>query len=246
MNAIAVTGLHARLQWLQLIRLPGFLLPTVGFPALFFVLFDLGYAQAHPAYAGILMLSYVAFAVIGVTLFQFGVGIANERTTPWERFVRTLPAPLAARFAARIAVAVFFGLLAAIILIVVASATTHIAFTPLQWGRIALCAFAGGVTFTAFGIAIGYWCSPKAALPIANLFYLLLSFAGGLWMPPQDLPHFAQVISPYLPTRQFAELLWGAPAGFARDPLLALLAFAIFFAVLAAIGYRRDERQRYG
>lgn len=242
---IRLFELYTRIQWLQLVRVPAFVVPTLAFPAMFFTLFDLNYARAHPNIAGFLMLSYVAFAIVGVTLFQFGVGIANERATPWERYLRTLPAPLSVRFGSRVTVAGLFGLVAASFVVVIATLTTGVHFTLWQWATIAACTLAGGAVFTLFGLAIGYWCSPKAALPIANLCYLLLSFAGGLWMPPSELPNFAQAVSPYTPTRQFAELLWNAPSGFSAHALLGLACFGLAFAVLAAIGYRRDERQRY-
>ena len=245
MHSARLFALYTRIQWLELSRMPAFVVPTLGFPALFFTLFDLNYARAHESIAGFLMLSYVAFAIIGVTLFQFGVGIANERTTPWERYLRTLPATVWVRFGSRITVAGLFGLTAASMVVVVASLTTNVHFAWAQWAMIAICTLIGGAVFTLFGLAIGYWCSPKAALPIANLCYLLLSFAGGLWMPPQELPPFAQVISPFTPTRQFAELLWNAPQGFYGPALFGLGCFAVVFAILAGIGYRRDERQRY-
>lgn len=242
---IRLCWLYARMQWLQLQRIPGFVIPTLGFPALFFTLFDLNFARSHPSIAGFLMLGYIAFAIIGVTLFQFGVGIANDRATPWERYLRTLPAPIAARFFGRVVVAAGFGSIAAGIVVIVASLTTGVHFGAAQWVAIVACMLAGGVVFTLFGIAIGYWCSEKAAIPIANIFYLLLSFAGGLWMPPSELPPFARAVSPFTPTRQFAELLWSAPSGISWHALSALAFFGAVFAIAAAAGYRRDERKRY-
>ncbi len=242
---IALLGQYVRIQWLQLIRMPGFVIPTIGFPALFYSLFDLNFARAHLNIAGVLMLGYVAFAIIGVTLFQFGVGIANERTTPWERYVRTLPAPVGVRFGGRIVVAAMFGLVAAGFVVLVASLATGVHYTISQWAAIGAAMLAGGAVFTIFGIAIGYWCTPKSAIPIANVFYLLLSFAGGLWIPPSELPQFARVISPFTPTRQFADLLWNAPSGLSVHALTALAVFGAGFAIVAAIGYRRDEKQRY-
>jgi len=239
------TLVYARMQWLQLVRLPGFLIPTLGFPALFFTFFDLGYARAHASVAPYLVLSYVAFAIIGVTLFQFGVGIANERATPWERYLRTLPAPVAVRFAGRILVAICFACVAAALVVAVALASTQLHFSAAQALRIAVCALGGGIVFTLFGIAIGYWCTPKSAIPIANLLYLLLSFAGGLWVPPSQLPAFAAAVSPFTPTRQFAELLWSALGTPSWQAAGALSIFAVLFGVLAALGYRRDERQKY-
>jgi ABC-type sulfate/molybdate transport systems ATPase subunit len=57
-------------------------------------------------------LAFVVFAIVGVTLYQFGVGIAQQRGRPWERYLRALPVSTAVRFIARIVTAVLFGLLA--------------------------------------------------------------------------------------------------------------------------------------
>ncbi|HEV3152756.1 MAG TPA: ABC transporter permease [Candidatus Baltobacteraceae bacterium] len=242
---IRLAFLYAKVQWLQLSRVPGFVVPTLLFPSLFFTLFDLNFARSHPKVAPFLMLGYVAFAIIGVTLFQFGVGIATERSTPWERYLRTLPAPVASRFLGRVIVAAAFGTIAASMVIVLASITAGVHFDAAQWLRIAGAMVAGGVVFTLFGLAIGYWLSEKAALPVANLFYLLLSFAGGLWIPPDQMPPFARAVSPFLPTRQFADLLWNAPFGISWSALLPLGCFGCAFLIAAAIGYRRDQKARY-
>ena len=83
-------------------------------------------------------------------------------------------------------------------------------------------------------------------MPIATACNLLLAYAGGLWMPPSELPHFVQVISPYLPTRQFADLLRSAVGeGNAGPAWTGLILYAVIFASIAAVGYRRDERKRY-
>jgi ABC-2 type transport system permease protein len=192
------------------------------------------------------VLSYVAFAIIGVTLFQFGVGIANERGRPWERYLRTLPVSTIDRFAGRIICALVFGIAAAGLVAIFARILTPVDLSAVQWAQLALYAAIGGIPFVLFGIAIGYWCSARAAIPVANIFYLLLSYAGGLWMPPSMLPGFAAEISPYLPTRQFGELLWSINGtGNAVIALAWLSAYAAFFAVVASLGYRRDERKRY-
>ena len=85
-------------------------MPTVVFPAMFFVLFDLPFARTRADVANATTLAFIAFAIVGVTLYQFGVGIAQERGRPWERYLRTLPVSAAVRFGARIVTAVLFGL----------------------------------------------------------------------------------------------------------------------------------------
>lgn len=254
MNSFALVRMHTRIQTLSLLRLPAYVVPTIAFPAMFFVLFDLSAARTQAAIADVTTLSFVAFAIIGVALYQFGVGIAQERGRPWERYVRTLPVSAVARFAARIASALLFGILTAALVALVSRAFTPIDLGASQWLRVLMYAAIGGVPFVLIGISIGYWASAQAAVPIATAVNLLFAYAGGLWMPPQYLPGIVQRISPYLPTRQFADLLWsvihGAPPhAFASDSashaIAGLALYAAIFFALASIGYRRDENKRY-
>jgi ABC-2 type transport system permease protein len=245
MNAFVKTRAAIGIVLLELLRIPGYVIPTLVFPAMFFALFSLPYAHDR-ASSDFATLSYIAFAIIGVTLFQFGVGIATERGRPWERYLRTLPMPLVTRFIARIAAALLFGVAAAGLVAIVARLFTPVDFSASQWVLAIVYTVAGGIPFVLFGLAIGYWCNARAAVPVANIFYLLLSYAGGLWMPPAFLPHAVAAISPLLPTRQFGELLWSvARPGEAGRAMLWLCAYAVIFGAVAAAGYRRDEKARY-
>ncbi len=246
MNALLLVRAHTKIEFLDLIRWPGYVVPTVVFPATFYSIFDLPVARANARAADLLALAFIAWAVIGVTLYQFGVGIAQERGRPWERYVRTLPASVFVRFGARIVTALLFGVMTAAIVAVVARIFTPIDLTLVQWLRVLLSAIAGGIPFVLIGITIGYWVSARASVPTATAVNLLLAYAGGLWMPPQYLPHFVATISPYLPTRQFADLLWSAVGGGnALRAVVGLASYTLIFGFLAAAGYRRDERKRY-
>jgi len=235
---------YGRLQVVELARFPGFSVATLAFPTLLFVLFGLPRAGGH---ADVFLASYAAFSVLGVGFFQFGVSTAIERATTWHTFVRTLPAPAASRFAGRTLAAFVFAALSAAIVIVVALATTSASLTASEWLRLIAALVAGAVPFVLLGLAIAYWTSPKTALPVANILYLLLSYAGGLWTGPRDLPHTVRVISSYTPTRQWGDVLWPAVTGepWHATHWLALAAYGVGFAAIAAWGYRRDEGQRF-
>ncbi|HEY5341239.1 MAG TPA: ABC transporter permease [Candidatus Aquilonibacter sp.] len=243
---VRLLGVHTAALARELLRVPAFAVPTVLFPAMFYTIFGLPYARQTSSTADAVLCAFIAFAVIGVTLFQFGVGIAVERGRPWERYLRTLPVSLETRMGARILVAMAFGLASAGLVAIVARGFSPVSFDAGQWLVLAVYAAIGAVPFVLIGIAIAYWVPPRAALPITNIVYLLASFAGGLWIPPQMLPSFAAAISPYLPTRQYAELLWSIANDGHAVPALEVLAFyTLIFAAVAAIGYRRDERVRY-
>ena len=240
-----LTVLYARAMTLELLRYPAFSVPTLAFPGLFFLLFV---ASRDDVDATLLVASFAGFAFLAVAFFQFGVGIAAERETPWERFLRTLPVRTSVRFAARMLSGTVFGLASASVVVVLGVATTDAHLRPVRWGALVLALVVGAVPFALLGIALGYWASPRGALPVANILYLVLAFAGGLWTTPANLPSSVASVSPLIPTRQFGNVLWGATEGRLWRPRdwLLLLGWSAVFAALAAWGYRRDEGRRYG
>jgi ABC-2 type transport system permease protein len=235
---------HARAMTVELARHPSYLVPTLAFPAVFFLFFA---APGTNADADVRMATFAGFAALGVAFFQFGVGIAAERASPWESYLRTLPAGAGTRLAARVLSAAVFAAAAAAVVIGVAVALTPVGLTPLEWIDLAAALVAGTAPFALLGVAIGYWAPPRAALPLANLLYLGLAYAGGLWFRPQHLPDAAQRASTVLPTRALADVLGAAALGAVPPwrPWIALVGFAAAFAALAAWGYRRDSGRRY-
>ena len=235
---------HARAQIVELVRFPGFSVGTLAFPSVLFVLFGLPRGDKHPE---LLLASYAAFAVLGVGFFQFGVSGAIERGTPWQAWLRTLPAPPTARIGARVIAALVFTVASVTVVVVVALATTSAALSAVAWIRLVVSLFAGSVPFVVLGLVIAYWASPKSALPVANILYILLAYAGGLWTGPGDLPQVVQSISPYTPARQWGDVLWAAVTGKAwhASHWLLLAAYAVGFGAVAAWGFARDELQHY-
>jgi ABC-2 type transport system permease protein len=242
---VKLVFLHARAITLELLRYPSFSVPTLAFPSLFFLLFV---SSRDTPNATLLVASFAGFAFLAVAFFQFGVGIASERETPWERFLRTLPAPTGVRFVARLLSGTLFGLASAGLVALTGVATTDAHVSPLRWAGLVVALALGAIPFALLGIALGYWASPRGALPVANILYLVLAFAGGLWTTPADLPSSVASVSPLVPTRQFGDVLWGAVEGRLWQPRtwLLLLAWAVAFGVLATWGYARDEGRRYG
>lgn len=245
-NYTRLVWLDTRLLTLELARLPAYIIPTLVLPAMVYAFFGLGYANT-PEYAKLTVASYAAFAVIGVALFQFGVGIAGDRISPWESFMRTLPIPTSARFLARLSSALVFAFCSAGLVCLLGALAGHVGISAVGWLRLGLALAGGGIVFGLMGITIGYWTSPKAAVPIANLVYLPLAFVGGLWIPPEMLPSIVAGISPFTPTRQYGELVWAAVSGkpLPASALEILAVYALLLFGLAYLGYRRNEGQRY-
>jgi ABC-2 type transport system permease protein len=235
---------HARVTLLGLGRYPAFAVPTLLLPTLFFVLFGLPNSQV-PHH--VLTASFAAYAVFTVVFFQFGVGIAGERESTWEWYLRTLPVRLWVRFLGRVVAAFTFAAGGVGLLVATAAATGFAGFGAMAWLRFLLALVAGAVPLSLLGIALGYWVPARGALAVANVLYLVFAYAGGLWTGPRGLPSAAERVSPLLPTRQWAEVLWPAVLGkpWQASHWLALLGFTCMFGALATWGYRRDEGRRF-
>lgn len=236
---------HCKDQTLQHLRAPGYLLPTLAMPGLFYFLFE--GQDEEVGLVTFLMASYAMWAILGVAFFQFGVGIAEERTTAWERFLRTLPLSAGQRLGGRVLSAAFFAAAAAAIVIVEAHLINPVSVAADRWLPWLGALLAGGLVVALGGIAMGYWVSRRAATAMAMLAWLLLAYLGGLWALPAELPSWTKEASPYLPTRLWGEVTWAAVQGQAASlgDWLGLLAYAVGFAILALWGYRRDEGANY-
>src|SRR5579884_3590620 len=131
---VRLMAVHVRAAALELLRYPSFSLSALLFPATLFLVFRHAYAQ--PADAR--MAGFAAVAILGVVFFQFGVGIANERASGWEVFVRTLPLRPRVRIGARVCSALLFGTAAAGGVVAVAAATTPVGLPLVRARRSAV------------------------------------------------------------------------------------------------------------
>lgn len=237
---------HIKVQILELLREPSALFPTLFLPAMLFLFFGVPGAGDQTT-ANLVMTAYTVFAVLGITFFQFGVGIAQDRESPWEVFRRTLPLAPQVLFAARILSALVFALAVVGVMVTISVLLTPAGLAVGGWLRWGAALLLGSVPLALLGLALGYWARPRAAAPLANLLYVALAYAGSLWTPPQSLPNLVAQLSPYLPTRRYAEVAWTAVLGQAWriEDWLWLLGYAVVFGILAIWGYRRDEGQNY-
>ena len=247
-RAVRVCGSTVALIGREHVRLPAFSVPTLTMPVLLYLFFgvlDPGGAEAGSASDGALeLLGYCGFAVLGVALFSFGAGVALDRVTAWEQFQRTLPVPALVRYVARLAVVLTFSAVSLLPLVATGlllhRASASVVLAPANLVPLLL----GMAVFCALGTALGYWLPPRGAVPLTNLVYLPLSYAGGLLgtSASHRLDRWA-----VLPTTQWNDLLYATAVG-APVPTGALLGLLGWFAGLTAVslvGYHRVQRESF-
>ncbi|MGY0004707.1 ABC transporter permease [Micromonospora sp. I033] len=238
---------HARYQLLEIIRIPVAVVGSAFFPAAAMLFFVVPFAGDDAAGATYATAAMVTFAVMSANIFQYGIGVAEDRDQPWNPYSRTLPAGPGPRFAGRILTGLAVTYFSMLPVVMIAAVATAARITPAQFLLAAGGVAVISVPFTLLGLAIGYSLPSKAAIVVAQLIFFPLAFGGGLLFGPANAPGFVDAIAPYLPTRGALELMWAAVTDWRLNPL-SMVMLGVWIVVLAAVAgwaYRRDEGRRF-
>jgi len=245
MSSLTLT--HAKFQLLETVRIPIALVGSAFFPAASMLFFVVPFVGDNAVYATYATASMVTFAVMTTNLFQYGIGVAEDRSHPWDPYTRTLPVGPGPRFLGRILAGLVLMTISLLPVLLIAWLCTAATITPLAFVAALGVTFAVAVPFTLMGLAIGYALPSKAAIVVAQLLFFPLAFGGGLMTAPGSAPGFVENIAPYLPTGGAVRLMWSAVGGFDFDlnATLALVGWTIALAGVAVWAYRRDEGRRF-
>ncbi len=246
MKYLKLLLIHTQCTCLELFRQPMYLVSTVLFPSMFFWFFGIPNAK-EPGAIAILTASFSAFAVLSVVLFQFAVGISQERDSSWYYYVRSLPYPKGLQLISRLLAGLLFSALGIGGVIATALIFSDLKMADIAWLGFLLKIYLGAIPFAVMGICLGLGVNSRTVLPMANLIYLPLSFAGGLWMPPNILPKVVQDISVYLPTRMYGEILWAdvLKTSVEVKNIYGLVGYGAVFFVLALVLFQRVQEKNF-
>ena len=246
---------ETKCEFLKALRLPAYVIPTLSFPLVFYVMFGLIFGGKQTlgsvTVTAYMLATYGAFGVIGASMFGFGVGVAAERGYGWLQLKRAAPMPPLAYFAAKTIMSMLFSMVLVLALFILGYTVGGVRLPFTTWADLGAILILGAIPFCILGLVIGYFAGPSSAPAIVNLLYLPLAFCSGLWIPLPVLPKLLQHVAPYLPPYHLAQLALGVIAGqpFGREALQhlgALAAFSAFFLLLARLGYNRDDVKMYG
>ncbi len=205
---LSVYLLEAWYEFLAVLRVPGFALPTIAFPLMFYLFFGVvfGSARGNTEISAYLVATYGTFGVISPALFGFGVGMAMDRSAGWLLLKQVSPMPPGAYFAAKAFMSVLFAMIIASALFALSATMGNVRFRAGQWTELFLILSFGTLPFCAMGLAIGSWTRAKAAVAIVNLIYLPMSFLSGLWMPISALPDVLKQLALLMPPYHLSQL----------------------------------------
>ena len=253
-SLLRIVALESLYELLKTVRMPAYLLPTLLFPAMFYLLFGISFGKGQSygeiGVATYLLSTYGAFGVIGCALFGFGIASAIERGQGWLLLKQASPMPIQAMFAGKLAVSL---LMSAVVVEILAVLGLVVGDVPWQPGTLAALfgiLLAGSVAFNAFGLVIGLGAGPNSAPAIANIIYLPMAFASGLWIPMHFLPDFLHRVAPTLPAYHLAQLALKPVGGDVGTAWWIHAAYLVVFTsvcfALAVWFWKRDEGRTFG
>jgi len=248
MNAIALPAprvsllrcyaLESKHEFLRLLRAPAFSVPTLMFPAMFYLLFAVLFTRSGDWQANVYLLAtYNVFGVMAPGLFGFGVSVALDRERGWLTLKRAQPMPPGAYLASKLAMAMLFAAIIFVILAILATTLGGVRLPVSSWLSLFAVDLFGVLPFCAIGLFVGTLVNGSAAPAVVNLIYLPMSFLSGLWMPISVLPGVVREIAPLWPAYHLGQLGLSAVGqtvvGSAITHIAALAGFTLVFLALA-------------
>jgi len=213
-NLLRCHLIEARHEFLRLLRTPMFCIPTLVFPAMFYLLFGVLMNRGHNAgpfdMATYMLAGYGAFGVMAPGLFGFGVSVATDRDRGWLQWRRAMPLPPGAYLVAKLAMAMLFAAIIFVILATIAITVAGVHLPLTAWAQLFAVDVLGVLPFCAIGLFVGSAVGAQAAPAIINLIYLPLSFLSGLWLPLSAMPAFLREIAPLWPAYHLGQLAYAA------------------------------------
>lgn len=227
----------------RIFRSPRFLIFTVGFPVIYFLIFAGIYAQGPDAAQALvaLMVMMAAFGAISASI-STGGRVAVERGIGWNRQLRLTPLPGWAYLAAKAVVAMVVALPALLLVFVVAAVVKGVDLSLLTWVQVLLAAWLGVLPFAAIGLLVGMLATPDSAQGMTTVVMLLFSMLGGVLIPPSVLPSVMTQIAQWLPSYWLVDVAmtraFGAPVPL--DGIAVMVAWLVVVGGLVVVRYRRD------
>ena len=244
-------GAYLRLEVRRQLRNRRYVVFTIGFPVLLYVL----YTAILPAtsesgtvggvrWTAYFLVSMAAYGAMAASVSQAGA-IAAERASGWTRQLRVTPLPSIGYVLTKLVGAVILTVPSLVLVSVAGIAVNHVDLQPITWIEVVAALAIGSIPFAALGILLGYLLESDSAQAGSTLTFFGLAIFGGLFAPVSSFPDTLATIAHVLPSFHLAQLGWRIVAGQLPDAvdILVLAGYAIVIGGLAIWRYRAAERR---
>ena len=218
---------------------------TVVMPPVFFLLFGSSgdYKTQRAGEGNVTGYILVSMAVYGAMLATTSGGamVSIERAAGWSRQLRLTPLRPLAYVAVKLTLAMIIGAVSVLAAFAVGS-VSGAELPAAAWVECGLLAWVCALVFAAFGLFMGYLLPSENVMQILGPVLAVLSFAGGLFVPLDQLGSVFATIAKFTPVYGVGQL--------ARYPLthdgnlwlaaVNVVAWTLVFSLGAMWRFRRD------
>jgi ABC-2 type transport system permease protein len=245
MTALLVFG---RFEVVRLLRSWRFVIITVGFPVVFYMLF-LGDHTPSKLVAGTvpwrtyLMVSMCSFGALVAGLTAGGARLSAERASGWARQFRVTPIPSWSYVATKIAASMLIILPVIILVEVVGASFGHVRLDTGIWFELAAVLWVTSLPFATLGVLVGFTVNAETAFATVTGLMFVLGYFGGLFNPVSSMPSALRSAATALPNYHQDQLglslLQGKTLGF--EHWIVLLAYTAVIALAVTMRHHTEE-----
>jgi ABC-2 type transport system permease protein len=195
----------------RLIRSWKFLVITVGFPVIFYMLF-LGDRSAGKVVAGTvpwrvyLMVTMCSFGSLVAALTAGGGRLSTERASGWARQLRVTPLPGWSYVVTKVTACMLVILPVVVLVEVVGLGFGNVHLATATWLELTVLMWATALPLAVLGVFVGFMVNTETAFPVVTGLMFVLGYFGGLFNPVSSMPGALRVASHLLPNFHHAEL----------------------------------------
>lgn len=238
----------ARFEVVRLLGSWRFVVITVGFPVVFYMLF-LGDRTPGKAVAGTvtwreyLMVSMCSFGALVAGLTAGGARLSSERASGWARQLRVTPMPPWSYVGVKVAASMLVVLPVIVLVEIVGASFGAVGLGLGTWFELAVLLWVTSLPFAVLGVLVGFSVNPETAFATVTGLMFLLGYFAGLFNPVSSMPSALRDVARALPNYQHAQVglsvVEGRPPGY--EQWLVLLGYTVAVGLAVMIRHRSEE-----
>jgi ABC-2 type transport system permease protein len=221
-----------------------FLIFTVAFPVVMFLLYVAIFTKGDSGGIGVLMIDMTAFGALTGALFAGG-RVAQERALGWQRQLRLTPLSGPGYLTAKGVTAMLLAVPAVVLVPLTGALVEGVTLDPTGWLRVVLGTWLAAMPFALIGLLIGQSGTPESVQPLMSITMMVMSLLGGIFIPLDSMPSWLLDVAQVLPSYWLGQVGRGAvttdlSAGLGQT-ILVLAGWTVVLAVAIVRRYRRDS-----
>jgi len=233
---------YLMLEVRRTMRSTRFLIFSIAFPVLLFLLYVGIFANGDKAVVGVLMVNMTAFGALSAALFAGG-RVAVERSLGWQRQLRLTPLSGSGYLSAKGITGMLLALPAIVLVPLIGAVVEGVSLDAGGWLRVTIGIWLAVIPFVLIGLLIGQVGTPDSIQPIMSLTMMAMSLLGGIFIPVDTMPSWLLNVAHILPSYWLGQVGRGAvTADLSVNLGQAVLVLAIWTAALGLAVVRRYRR----